>query len=171
MLTTLVPDYRARCLESLEELELGIAWSPLADPLVRARVEEAGQHFPRARQLDLSLPERVGSVFMREVAEVHRDLFREHAARYGENVRVKIEPLAVAAPSRAKRERVRWSAVERRHGPRAPVVEEGLRSWVDVVDPVHLLRVGLDIGEVEIHDHRLLTGAPGRMRAAPTARR
>jgi aspartyl-tRNA(Asn)/glutamyl-tRNA(Gln) amidotransferase subunit A len=58
---------------------------------VRARVEEAGQHFPRARQLDLPLPERVGSVFMREVAEVHRYLFREHAARYGENVRVKIE--------------------------------------------------------------------------------
>ena len=28
---------------------------------------------------------------MREVAEVHRDLFREHAARYGENVRVKME--------------------------------------------------------------------------------
>jgi aspartyl-tRNA(Asn)/glutamyl-tRNA(Gln) amidotransferase subunit A len=63
----------------------------LAAPLVRARVDEASQRFPRARQLDLPLPERVGSVFMREVAEVHRDLFREHAARYGENVRVKIE--------------------------------------------------------------------------------
>ena len=91
MCTTLVPDFRARRLESLDELELGTAWSPLADPLVRARVEEAGQHFPRARQLDLPPPERVGSVFMREVAEVHRDLFREHAGRYGENVRVKIE--------------------------------------------------------------------------------
>jgi len=91
MLTTLVPGFRARCLESLGELRLGIAWSPLADPLVRARVEEAGQRFPRAQQLDLPLPERVGSVFMREVAEVHRDLFRVHAARYGENVRVKIE--------------------------------------------------------------------------------
>jgi aspartyl-tRNA(Asn)/glutamyl-tRNA(Gln) amidotransferase subunit A len=91
VLTTLVPDFRVRCLESLDELELGIAWSELADPLVRARVEEAGQLFPRARRLDLPLPERVGSVFMREVADVHRDLFREHAARYGENVRVKIE--------------------------------------------------------------------------------
>ena len=28
---------------------------------------------------------------MREVADVHRELFREHAARYGENVRLKIE--------------------------------------------------------------------------------
>jgi aspartyl-tRNA(Asn)/glutamyl-tRNA(Gln) amidotransferase subunit A len=91
VLTALVPEFRRRCLESLDELNVGIAWSELADPLVRARVEEAGEHFPRARQLDLPLPERIGSVFMREVAEVHRDLFREHAARYGENVRVKIE--------------------------------------------------------------------------------
>jgi aspartyl-tRNA(Asn)/glutamyl-tRNA(Gln) amidotransferase subunit A len=91
MLTSLVPHFRTGSPESLDELRLGIAWSELADPLVRARVEEAGQHFPRARQFDLPLPERVGSVFMREVAEVHRDLFREHAARYGENVRLKIE--------------------------------------------------------------------------------
>jgi aspartyl-tRNA(Asn)/glutamyl-tRNA(Gln) amidotransferase subunit A len=91
MLTALVPDFRAGCLESLDELKLGIAWSELAAPLVRVRVEEAGQLFPRARQVDLTLPERVGGVFMREVAEVHRNLFREHAARYGENVRLKIE--------------------------------------------------------------------------------
>jgi aspartyl-tRNA(Asn)/glutamyl-tRNA(Gln) amidotransferase subunit A len=91
MLTTLVPDFRARRIESLDGLELGMAWSEQADPLVRARVEEAGRRFPRARQLALPLPERVASVFMREVADVHRDLFREHAARYGENVRIKVE--------------------------------------------------------------------------------
>ena len=91
MLTTLVPHFRARSPESLDELRVGIAWTELADPLVRARVEEAGERFPRARRFDLPLPERVGSVFMREVAEVHRDLFREHVARYGENVRLKIE--------------------------------------------------------------------------------
>jgi aspartyl-tRNA(Asn)/glutamyl-tRNA(Gln) amidotransferase subunit A len=91
MLATLVPDFRARRIESLDGLELGIAWSQQADPLVQARVEQAGQCFPRARQLELPLPERVASVFMREVAEVHRDLFREHAARYGENVRIKLE--------------------------------------------------------------------------------
>jgi aspartyl-tRNA(Asn)/glutamyl-tRNA(Gln) amidotransferase subunit A len=91
MLKTLVPDLRPRHLDSLDDLKLGIAWRSLADPLVRARVDEAGQHFLRAQQLDLPLPERVGSVFMREVADVHRDLFQEHAASYGKNVRVKIE--------------------------------------------------------------------------------
>ncbi len=91
MLTTLVPGFRAQRLESLEELQLGLAWSELADPLVRACVEWAGEAFPHARRVELPLPERVGSVFMREVADVHRNLFRENAARYGENVRLKIE--------------------------------------------------------------------------------
>lgn len=91
LLSTLVPEFRARRLESLDELTVGIAWTELADPLVRARVEHAGRRFPRARQLDFPLPERVGSVFMREVAEVHRDLFLEHARLYGENVRAKVE--------------------------------------------------------------------------------
>jgi aspartyl-tRNA(Asn)/glutamyl-tRNA(Gln) amidotransferase subunit A len=72
-------------------LTLGVAWSELADPLVRHRVERARQHFPRTRELEFPLPKRVGTVFMREVADVHRDLFRAHAGRYGENVRFKIE--------------------------------------------------------------------------------
>jgi aspartyl-tRNA(Asn)/glutamyl-tRNA(Gln) amidotransferase subunit A len=91
MMRALVPDFRARHLESLEELRIGIAWTELADPLVRGRVLEAGHYFPRARQLDFPLPEAVGNIFMREVADVHRDLFREHAASYGENVRTKVQ--------------------------------------------------------------------------------
>ena len=51
--------------------------------------------FPLAPSLDHVGPtarsERVGSVFMREVAEVHSDLFRAHATRNGANVRVRIE--------------------------------------------------------------------------------
>lgn len=91
MLTALVPSFRGRRVDSLDELRLGIAWTDLADPLVRDCVEQASRRFPGARHLDLALPEGVSSVFMREVAEVHRDLFREHADRYGENVRGKIE--------------------------------------------------------------------------------
>jgi hypothetical protein len=40
----------------------------------------------------------------------------------------------------------------------APLPGQASRRRVDVVDPVHLLRVGLDVGKVEIHDNRLLTG-------------
>ena len=91
MLAALAPSFRASRLDSLEELRVGVAWTEHADPLVRDRVAQASGHFPRARHLDLPLAEGVSSVFMREVADVHRDLFREHAERYGENVRRKIE--------------------------------------------------------------------------------
>ena len=51
---------------------------------------------------------------MREVAEVHGDLFGEHAARYGENVRVKIERcLAVSDEALEEGLRARESYRER----------------------------------------------------------
>ena len=75
----------------LDELRVGVAWSALADPLVRARVEEAAARFPGARPVAFPLPEGVTPVFMREVADVHRELFTEHRALYGHGVTVKIE--------------------------------------------------------------------------------
>ena len=78
-------------LESLEEVEVGIAWLDQADPLVQARVREAAALFPRSRKIDFPFPREIGVVFMREVADVHRDLFAEFEDSYGENVRTKIE--------------------------------------------------------------------------------
>jgi aspartyl-tRNA(Asn)/glutamyl-tRNA(Gln) amidotransferase subunit A len=75
----------------LEDLEAGFAWTELADPQVRARVEAAVELFPRRRRLDLPLPEHFYDAFSREVADVHRELFSEHADSYGDNVRQKIE--------------------------------------------------------------------------------
>jgi aspartyl-tRNA(Asn)/glutamyl-tRNA(Gln) amidotransferase subunit A len=91
MMQALVADFEVRQIESLEEVSVGVAWTELADPLVGERVAEAAKLFPRSRPLELPLPEGVGAVFMREVADVHRDLFRAHADDYGENVRTKIE--------------------------------------------------------------------------------
>jgi aspartyl-tRNA(Asn)/glutamyl-tRNA(Gln) amidotransferase subunit A len=59
---------------------------------VRARVEAAAALFPRSRTIEFPVPEPVGTkVFMREVAEVHRELYAEHADLYGEDVASKIE--------------------------------------------------------------------------------
>jgi len=91
MLQTLVEGYEPAPLDSLEELEVGVAWLDRADPLVQARVREAVELFPRRREIDLPLAERIGPVFMREAADVHRDLFAEFADSYGDNVRTKIE--------------------------------------------------------------------------------
>jgi aspartyl-tRNA(Asn)/glutamyl-tRNA(Gln) amidotransferase subunit A len=91
MLAALAPGFEPGRVESLEEVEAGLAWTERAEPLVRARVEEAAAHFPRLRTVDLPLAEGARAVFMREVADVHRDLYAEHGDLYGENVAAKLE--------------------------------------------------------------------------------
>jgi aspartyl-tRNA(Asn)/glutamyl-tRNA(Gln) amidotransferase subunit A len=99
-----------RTLE-LEEVRVAVAWTERAEPLVRARVEEAAALFPRRERVELPFPERVHRLFMREVADVHRGLFPEHADSYGPDVREKIEEcLAVTdrEADAAGRERERY---------------------------------------------------------------
>ena len=91
MLRVLVDGFETTSLDSLEELEVGVAWLDRADPLVQARVRGATELFPRRREIELPLAEGIGPVFMREVADVHRDLFAEFADSYGDNVRTKVE--------------------------------------------------------------------------------
>ena len=91
MLEALAPGFRRRELESLEEVEVGIAWTEGADPLVRARVEDSAARFPRSRPVELPSAEGTREVFMREVADVHRDLYAEHGDLYGANVAAKLE--------------------------------------------------------------------------------
>jgi Asp-tRNA(Asn)/Glu-tRNA(Gln) amidotransferase A subunit family amidase len=91
MLEALAPGFEGAELDSFEELEVGLAWLQLAEPLVRLRVEEATELFPHRRRIEFPLPEGVGAVFMREVAESHRGLFPDHADVYGDNLRAKLE--------------------------------------------------------------------------------
>ncbi len=87
----LVPGFEQRALESLEEIVVAIVWIATADPLVRARVEEAATHFPRRRVVELPEPAGIGRLFMHEVAGIHRELFSENCDLYGEDLRIKIE--------------------------------------------------------------------------------
>jgi aspartyl-tRNA(Asn)/glutamyl-tRNA(Gln) amidotransferase subunit A len=86
MMEALVPGF---AIPDPGELTVALAWTEACDPLVRARVEEAAALL-EAKPLDFPEPDDVGPAFMREVADVHRDLFAEHAESYGENVRTKI---------------------------------------------------------------------------------
>jgi aspartyl-tRNA(Asn)/glutamyl-tRNA(Gln) amidotransferase subunit A len=90
-LAVLAPGFVPTALESLEEVRVAVVWLDEADPLVRGRVEEAAASFPRRELVDLSRPEGVSRLFMREVAAVHAELFAENADLYGEDVRIKIE--------------------------------------------------------------------------------
>jgi Asp-tRNA(Asn)/Glu-tRNA(Gln) amidotransferase A subunit family amidase len=94
-----------------------VAWVEHADPLVRARIEEAAALLPDVERIDLPLPGDMNPAFQAEAAHVHRELFADHSHLYGENVRRKLEAaFAVSeeavARSRAEREGYRGLALE-----------------------------------------------------------
>jgi Asp-tRNA(Asn)/Glu-tRNA(Gln) amidotransferase A subunit family amidase len=90
MMAALVPGFESERLESLEEVEVGVAWTGMAEPLVRARVEAAAALFPRTVSVDPPLADDLGAAFRRDVAEVHGDLYAEHRDLYGPNVGAKV---------------------------------------------------------------------------------
>jgi aspartyl-tRNA(Asn)/glutamyl-tRNA(Gln) amidotransferase subunit A len=90
ILAALVPEFESRTVAALEEVAVATAWLDDADPLVRARVEQAAALFPRRRTLDFPRPD-VDALFMREVAAVHSGLYDENRELYGEDVARKIE--------------------------------------------------------------------------------
>ena len=103
--------------DATADVRAALAWTEHADPLVRARVEEAAALLPAVEHIDFPLPGDLDPAFQAEAADVHRELFAEHADLYGENVRRKLEAAfavsdeAVAA-SRAEREALRERALE-----------------------------------------------------------
>ena len=103
LLADLVPGFEPAGLGSLEELEVGVAWTELADPLVRERVEGAAELFPRRRPSSSRSPTAVYAPFKREVADVHRELFAQNADGYGEDVRIKVERCLAVRDSEVER--------------------------------------------------------------------
>jgi aspartyl-tRNA(Asn)/glutamyl-tRNA(Gln) amidotransferase subunit A len=105
---TAVCDYEPAAAPALGEVRVGLAWTEHADPLVRERVEQAAEHFGHVERLDVPSPDGSYAVFMREAAEVHHDLWRDHREAYGSNVAAKVEramettDAAVAAAERAR---------------------------------------------------------------------
>ena len=93
LLRVLAPPFTpASDVGSLADLKVAVAWLELADPLVGERVGAAAAHFPSAGRVEFPLPDQAeNQLFAREVADVHRVLFAEHADEYDERVRTKIE--------------------------------------------------------------------------------
>ena len=73
------------------QIRAALAWTESADALVRARVEEAAAQLSQVERIDFPLPGDLNPAFQVEAAEVHRELFAEHADLYGDNVRRKLE--------------------------------------------------------------------------------
>ena len=90
MMEALVPGFEPLGLDRLDVLQVAVAWTDRADPLVRARVEAVASLFPGSRPLDLPLPD-IGPLFEHEAAEVHAALWRDQRELYGDNVAHKLE--------------------------------------------------------------------------------
>jgi aspartyl-tRNA(Asn)/glutamyl-tRNA(Gln) amidotransferase subunit A len=92
MMSALAPDLDPVPTLSPGDVEVGVAWIGEADPLVRARVEEAAATFPNPRELHLpSMPPGIQHVRMRETAETHVKLFSEYRDLYGHDVAEKLD--------------------------------------------------------------------------------
>jgi Asp-tRNA(Asn)/Glu-tRNA(Gln) amidotransferase A subunit family amidase len=89
-LEALADGFAPATLGSLEDVAVAVAWVDEAETLVAARVRAAATRFPRARRVDWPRP-NIDALFMREVADVHRELYAENAELYGEELATKIE--------------------------------------------------------------------------------
>ena len=106
-LEALVRDFERFSIASLEEVRIAVSWVGDAEPPVAARVGTAAQLFPDRGDVDWPRPS-IDALFMREVADVHRELYAENGELYGEDVAAKIERcLAVSDAEAALAARVR----------------------------------------------------------------
>jgi aspartyl-tRNA(Asn)/glutamyl-tRNA(Gln) amidotransferase subunit A len=102
---------------ALGDLKVASAWLDRADPLVRARLDDAADAFAAVTLVDAPGASGVSPQFMREAAEVHRELWDEYAELYGENIAPKIERCLGVSESEAA------AAADRREAYRAAMLE------------------------------------------------
>jgi aspartyl-tRNA(Asn)/glutamyl-tRNA(Gln) amidotransferase subunit A len=148
MLRALVPGWQPIEVD-VAELRVGLAWTEHADPLVRARVEEAASRLPGVRPVEIPLaPGPAYRGFQREAATVHEALWREHSDLYGANVAAKLERALAVTDAEynaalAERERYREQVAQAmtdidllltptlpRVAPPAGVGDLALRGWM-----------------------------------------
>jgi aspartyl-tRNA(Asn)/glutamyl-tRNA(Gln) amidotransferase subunit A len=116
LLRELVPGFETEALASLEEVTIGIAWLDRCDPLVRERLQAVAELFPRRVVVEFPTAETVVPAFMREVGDVHRELYATHGELYGENVAGKIERcLAISDGEYSAAQQARVAHAERAH--------------------------------------------------------
>jgi aspartyl-tRNA(Asn)/glutamyl-tRNA(Gln) amidotransferase subunit A len=131
----------------LAALQVGIAWLEHADPLVRVRVEQAAALFPNSRKVDFPEPgDRPASVFMREVADVHAELFEEHPEDYGEDTAGKIERCLAVTDADYERDLRR----RERYRQRATAAFEGLDLLV--TPTLAFVAPKVDLGRTQIDE-------------------
>jgi aspartyl-tRNA(Asn)/glutamyl-tRNA(Gln) amidotransferase subunit A len=103
----------ADCLAAMRVLAPPLELSDRTEPRIATAWGADGRL--GAGAVDFPLPDKVGPAFMREVGDVHRELFAEHRDDYGDNVRTKVDRCltvtdAEDAAARGRREEYRERA-------------------------------------------------------------
>ena len=92
LMRALVPGWSPVALEWLGDLRIGTAWLEGCDLMVRDAVEHALSHVPGTRPTEFPRPEgAIGLAFMREVADVHRELFAGARELYSLDLQIKLD--------------------------------------------------------------------------------
>jgi Asp-tRNA(Asn)/Glu-tRNA(Gln) amidotransferase A subunit family amidase len=161
MMAALVPGFESAAVAALGDLRVGVAWTALADPLVRARVEHAAALFTGAQTLELPLSDGTGPQFGREAAQVHAELWHEHRDGYSDNVAAKIERAMAVTDAEAQ------TATEIRTRYREQMAQ--LTAGVDLVLTPTLAMVAppAALGEGPIRDRVLQFTYPFNATGAP----
>jgi Asp-tRNA(Asn)/Glu-tRNA(Gln) amidotransferase A subunit family amidase len=124
-------------VDVLGEPRVAVAW-------VRDAALTAATAFGEVRQVEFPTAEDVVPAFMREVAEVHRELYEESAELYGENIRGKIERCLAVTDG----EYAAAVAARERHRERAEAALEGFDLLV--VPTLSIAPPPVDVVEVEV---------------------
>ena len=145
-----------------------LAWTEHADPLVQARVEEAAALLPDVERVDFPLPGDLNPAFQTEAADVHRELFAEHADLYGDNVRRKLEAAFAVSDEAVEASRAERDAYRRR----ALEALEGFDILLTPTMPMVAPPVG--IGDLALRERMIMHTRPfngtGMARARPPVR-
>lgn len=93
MMRALAPELEVEQSPPLADIEVAVTteWIEACDPLVGRRMLDAVARFGSSAPISLPATGATQPAFMREIADVHRELFAENADLYGDNVRPKIE--------------------------------------------------------------------------------
>ncbi len=148
LLRALVPGWVPAELTWLGDVRVGVAWLDTADRFVGAAVEAAAAFIPGQRLLDFPRPEGgVGVAFMREVADVHRELFAENRELYSEDLQLKLDRCVAVTDAQARD----GEAARARYREQAEEAFEG----IDILVTPTLECVAPLVGEGGIGDHNV----------------
>ncbi len=134
MMAALAPEFDRAELDNLDDLRIAVA---------------AGASHDGAEPVELPSIAGIAPAFMREVAETHEPIYSEHRARYGDNVRTKVERCLAVSDAEAA------EAARRREHLRTEMEELWTRFDLLLTPTVPIAPPPVDVDELEVREQAI----------------